>query len=177
MKRILAVSAVVVCALAIGGGVFVNLAPDSKVQNEVIANYCAEMTRSLMKSPSSYKLTSYQINQYAPTEDEISEQLKIYKSLRDKDNAIWAVIVAYERYSAKNPMGVELVGAAQCEFMRVELGTSSMYSAHKLTINGKSIDGIDFILADTEAEKKLGKLSKDITFMQKLIYRINSLNK
>ncbi|HFT1478546.1 TPA: hypothetical protein ACHW7R_004357 [Providencia stuartii] len=177
MKKLLIIGAVVACALVIGGGVFVNLAPDSKVQNEVIANYCAEMTRSLMKSPSSYKLISYRIDQYAPTEDEIREQLKIYKSLSDKDNAIWAVVVAYERYSAKNPMGVELVGAAQCEFMRVELGASSMYSAHKLTINGKSIDGLDFILADTDARKKLGKLSNDITFMQKLNYRINSLNK
>ncbi|WP_272658159.1 hypothetical protein [Providencia sp. PROV108] len=177
MKKILVVIAVAFVALAIGGGTFVNLAPDNKVKNEVIANYCAEMTRSLMKSPSSYRLTSYQIDQYAPTEDEISAQLKLYKSLSDKDNAIWAVVVAYERYSAKNPMGVELAGAAQCEFMRVELGTSSMYSAHKLTVNGKSIDGIDFILADTEAEKKLGKLSNDTTFMQKLNYRINSLNK
>ncbi|EMH4043627.1 hypothetical protein V6N22_003566, partial [Providencia stuartii] len=79
MRKLLIIGAVVACALVIGGGVFVNLAPDSKVQNEVIANYCAEMTRSLMKSPSSYKLISYRIDQYAPTEDEIREQLKIYK--------------------------------------------------------------------------------------------------
>lgn len=177
MRKILAVIVISIAVLAIAGVSFINSTPDGKVRNGIIANYCSEMTRSFMKSPSSYELQNYEIKQYAPTKDEINDQLKKYKSLSSKDNAIWSVFVAYESYSAKNPMGVELIGDSKCEFMRVEIGTASMYSAYKLSINGKSIGEIDLMLADADAENKVGKLSNDITFMQKLNYRMNSFNK
>ncbi|WP_068445023.1 hypothetical protein [Providencia heimbachae] len=176
MKRILAVAAVVISVVVIGGAISVNFVPEGKVKDDVIANYCAEMTKSVMKSPESYKLSGYHIERYAPTPSEIKEQEKSSPTLANEKSLIWAKFVAQENYLAKNSLGVELRGVAKCDFMRAELGMAPhFYTLTGFSINGKPIDGIGLIVAETEAQKTIGRLSNDVTYSQKLKYIINQI--
>ncbi|WP_159287692.1 hypothetical protein [Proteus terrae] len=62
-----------VAIIAAVAALSVNLVSDDKANDKHLADYCAEMTRSLMKSPSSYKLDEYYIRELPLTRNELAE--------------------------------------------------------------------------------------------------------
>lgn len=168
-----------VAIIAAVAALSVNLVPDDKANDKHLADYCAEMTRSLMKSPSSYKLDEYYIRELPLTRNELAEivQMAPFNNIDDaidNDKRERSKIEIIETYMAKNAMGVELVGNAICTLNKTNYGSAgSSYSIMSLSINDENIDDINLITAELAADKKTGRLNSKSDYMKKLNYIFN----
>ncbi|MEQ4659273.1 hypothetical protein AB7Z54_18200 [Providencia manganoxydans] len=169
-KKVKVVLCVVIAVIVIAA-ISINFLPYSKVKNYTLANYCSGITKDLMKSPSSYKLTGYSVDWTTPSKSEIDSVLSVSTSFKDMKDLQWAKVYSENTFLASNSFGVELSGFARCEFMRIYFGSDLYYyTLIKATVDGKKVDGINLITAEVQAKDNIGSISEGVTYMQKLKY-------
>ncbi|HCM61235.1 MAG TPA: hypothetical protein DIT05_01635 [Morganella sp. (in: Bacteria)] len=164
------VSVIIIAAIA------VNFLPSDKVKNYTLSSYCSDITKNLMKSPSSYKLIGHSTDWTVPTRDEVDATLSVYKHLKDKKDLQWSKVYSENRFVASNSFGVELSGFAKCDFMRIYFGADSYYyTLINVNVDGKKIDGFSLASAEISAKASVGDISTEVTYMQKIKYLLSKV--
>lgn len=171
MKKALTAGVILVCVAA---GVSVNFVSEKKANEFYLVSHCSNMTKSIMKSPSSYKMLNYKTFSY-PTPDEfISERDRSFENEIKKDNPNENVIFDTQSvtigYESKNSFGVDLAGESSCSFTRAHNDNIVFGVYPRLFIlDNKPLMNSDEISAELLAKNSIG------SYQRKLNYLINQI--
>ncbi|MEQ5111167.1 hypothetical protein [Providencia vermicola] len=171
MKKALTAGVILVGVVA---GVSVNFVSEKKANEFYLVSHCSNMTKSIMKSPSSYKMLSYKTFSY-PTPDEfISERDRSFENEIKKDNPSESVIFDTQSvtigYEANNASGINFTGESSCSFTRAH-NDNIVFGVYPrlFIVDNKPPINSDEISAKLLAENSIGP------YQRKLNYLINQI--
>lgn len=153
---------IVVVSLVIIAAISVAFISSDKAENAAMVGLCSDLTRDMMKSPSSYILgetvTMTRDADARETELKLTETgMNHIKKYIEDGTVKYKISDVYIDYEVKNAFGTLLKNKAYCRYDVISSGSNNSYNMTKLKVSNEEVMGSSLGIMLSAKDSKIGK--------------------